>query len=91
MLASIQTSSETLKGGSMKAYLVDLIDSKTQVHQRIWVKTQNPISPQEMAAYVEQLEGLKIESPKLVSIREKTLPSRIRQELVEKVFSVYAK
>jgi hypothetical protein len=75
----------------MKAYLVDLIDSKTQVHQRIWVKTHAQVSPKEMQEYVEKLEGLKIQEPQLVSIREKTLPSRIRQELVDKFFSVYTK
>jgi len=75
----------------MKAYLVDLIDAKTQVHQRIWVRTNNAVSPKEMADFVETLEGLKIESPVLFSIKEKTLPTRIRQELVEKVFPVFVK
>jgi hypothetical protein len=75
----------------MKAYLVDLIDTKTQVHQRIWVRANNAISPKEMADFVETLEGLKIESPVLFSIKEKTLPMRIRQELVEKVFPVFVK
>lgn len=75
----------------MRAYLVDLMDSKTQVHQRIWVKTRSSVSPKEMEAYVAKLEGLKVQEPKLVSIREKTLPSNIRQELVEKVFQVFVK
>ena len=75
----------------MKAYLVDLIDAKTQVHQRIWVKANNSVSPNEMEAYVQKLEGLKVQEPKLVSIREKTLPYSIRQELVEKVFPVFVK
>jgi hypothetical protein len=75
----------------MRAYLVDLIDAKTQVHQRIWVKTHSQMSPKEMQAYVKNLEGLKVQEPQLVSIREKTLPSSIRQELVEKVFPVYTK
>lgn len=75
----------------MRAYLVDLMDSKTQVHQRIWVKTHSSVSPKEMEAYVAKLEGLKVQEPKLVSIREKTLPSNIRQELVEKVFQVFVK
>lgn len=75
----------------MRAYLVDLVDSKTQVHQRIWVKTNHPVTPKEMEAYVARLEGLRVQEPKLVSIREKTLPSSIRQELVEKVFPVFTK
>lgn len=75
----------------MRAYLVDLMDSKTQVHQRIWVKTNHSVTPKEMEAYVAKLEGLKVQEPKLVSIREKTLPSNIRQELVEKVFPVFTK
>lgn len=75
----------------MRAYLVDLLDSKTQVRQRIWVKTPSPVSLQEMQSYVESLEGLKVQDPQLISIREKTLPSSIRQELVEKIFSVYTK
>lgn len=75
----------------MRAYLVDLVDAKTQVRQRIWVKANSVISPKEMEAYVEKLEGLKITEPKLFSIREKTLPSNIRQELVEKVFPVFVK
>ena len=75
----------------MRAYLVDLVDAKTKVRQRIWVKTKNPVSPKEMAAYVEKLDGLKIETPKLLSIKEKTFPCSIRQELVEKIFSIYDK
>lgn len=75
----------------MRAYLVDLIDPKTHVHQRIWVKTNNPVTSDEMQDYVEKLEGLKVQDPLLISCREKTLPSTIRQELVEKVFPVFTK
>lgn len=75
----------------MRAYLVDLMDSKSQVHQRIWVKTHTSVTSKEMEAYISKLEGLKVQEPKLVSIREKTLPTNIRQELVEKVFPVFTK
>ena len=75
----------------MKAYLVDLIDIETEVHQRIWVKTSHPVSFREMESYVEKLDGLKVSNPRLVSFREKTLPLTIRQELVEKVFPVFVK
>lgn len=75
----------------MKAYLVDLIDPKTQVHQRIWVKARGHVSLLEMTAYVKKLKGLRIKEPQLVSFREKTLPSSIRQELIEKFFPIYTK
>ena len=75
----------------MRAYLVDLIDPNSQVHQRIWVKTGAPVSAEEMQEYVLKLEGLKVQEPKLISLREKPFPSRIRQELVEKNFSVFTK
>lgn len=75
----------------MKAYLVDLADAKTEVRQRIWVKSSDPVSPEEMKNYVRKLKGLKIKRPQLISIKEKTLPANIRQELVEKVFPVFAK
>ena len=75
----------------MRAYFVDLIDPKSQVHQRIWVKSSTPVSAEEMQAYVLRLDGLKVKRPKLVSFREKDFPSSIRQELVEKKFSVFTK
>jgi hypothetical protein len=76
---------------AMNTYLVDLVDANTQVHQRIWVKTKSPLSPKEMQSYVENLDGLKVQEPRLFSFVEKTLPCRIRQELVEKVFQVYTR
>jgi 3-deoxy-D-manno-octulosonic acid (KDO) 8-phosphate synthase len=75
----------------MKAYLVDLIDMKTKVRQRIWIKSKEPVSPEEMKKYVKKLRGLKVERPQVISVKEKTLPTNIRQELVEKVFPVFAK
>ena len=75
----------------MRAYLVDLIDPKSQVHQKIWVKSSVPVSAEEMQDYVSKLGGLKVKKPKLVSFKEKDLPSSIRQELVEKKFSVFTK
>lgn len=73
----------------MRAYLVDLLDPKTHVHQRIWVKTKEPVTRGEMQDYVDTLEGLKVTDPLVVSSTEKTLPGSIRQELVEKVFPVF--
>jgi len=75
----------------MKAYLVDLVDTKTKVRQRIWVKSETPVSLREMKSFVRTLEGLKVESPRVIFFREKDLPFSIRQELVEKAFPVFAK
>jgi Cu/Ag efflux pump CusA len=75
----------------MRAYLVDLIDTKTEVRQRIWVKSDEPVSAEEMKKFVKKLKGLKVKRPQVISAKEKTLPSNIRQELVEKVFPVFAK
>jgi hypothetical protein len=75
----------------MRAYLVDLIDPKSQVHQRIWVKVSTPVSAEEMQDYVLKLDGLKVKNPKLVSLKEKNFPYSIRQELIEKKFSVFTK
>lgn len=75
----------------MKAYLVDLTDSKNQMRQRIWVKSNSPVSLREMRHYVKGLEGLKVSNPRVVSMREKRLPSSIRQELVERAFPVFAR
>jgi hypothetical protein len=75
----------------MKAYLVDLLDPKSQTRQRIWVKTKEPVTRGEMQDYVDKLEGLRVELPLVLSCTEKTLPGSIRQELVEKVFPVFTK
>lgn len=75
----------------MRAYLVDLVDKETNLRQRIWVKSKSPVSLKEMRHYVRGLDGLKIENPRIFSIKEKDLPSSIRQELVEKAFPVFAK
>ena len=75
----------------MRAYLVDLIDPDSQVRQRIWVKASTPVSAEEMQEYVLKLDGLKVQEPKLISFKEKQFPSSIRQELVEKNFSVFTK
>ena len=75
----------------MKAYLVDIIDTKTKVRQRIWVKSSSTVTLREMRAYVRGLEGLKVKNPRIVSFREKRLPTSIRQDLVEKAFPEFAK
>ena len=75
----------------MRSYLVDLIDPRTQVRQRIWVKANSHVSMGEMEAYVKKLKGLKVEEPQVISFREKTMPHNIRQELVEKIFPVFTK
>lgn len=75
----------------MRGYLVDLADAKTEVRQRIWVKSENPVSPEEMKNYVKKLKGLRVKRPQIISIKEKPLPSNIRQEIVEKFFPVFSK
>lgn len=75
----------------MKAYLVGLVDPETQVRQRIWVKSQAPVTLGEMCSYVSGLDGLRVNDPRIISFREKSLPSTIRQELVEKAFQVFVK
>jgi hypothetical protein len=44
-----------------------------------------------MQDYVLKLDGLKVKNPKLVSLKEKNFPYSIRQELIEKKFSVFTK
>lgn len=73
----------------MKAYLVDLVDPKTKVRQRIWVKAHARVSAQEIAECVARLDGLKVDNPEVVSYVEKTLPYSINQKLVEKIFPVF--
>ena len=75
----------------MRAYLVDLVDTKTEVRQRIWVKSENPVSPEEMKSYVKKLKGLRVKRPHVVSFKEKNLPTSIRQEIVERIIPVFSR